>query len=274
MQWSKAKTILIIFFAVINIALSSYIAADRIKGGNINNAVGESTLMLLEENNIMISPDIIAGAMKEKDEKSVYAENVIRDYSGFAKSVIGDDALPSGENEYSSETGKLVFSGDCFSARAHKGKVLYTFDPSLSPKDAATGYLDMLGFHTKKDTGGIIDISPNGNSIVRIKKYIAKKEIYDAGVSVEISKEGVVSVEGSWYNEQRRGAVLGIRSIGGALIDYMNMKKSPLKMTITDISLGYAVLDNDNFHESAILTPVWKITDSSGNYDLLDARDN
>ena len=274
MKWDKAKTILIVFFVVINLVLLIYLIADNMHSAKIEGQVADTVVDLLDENGIRINKNAITDAAKQKKMKTVYVKNIISSYDEFANTVLGEDVIRGEENRYTSKNGSLSFKGDYFVAEASNGGFLQKFQSTSGDENKkAEEYLVSLGAEIKDSQGEYL--KDNSVTKVHFEEIIDGFNVYGAELTVELTNEGVKKVYGCWYNEQEGGdSVMELKSPSGALIEYMNGRKSTSSVTIENISLGYASLETMLYHESVLLTPVWEIAESGGEKTYINAREN
>jgi len=274
LKWDKAKTILIVFFIIINLFLLIYLISDNMHSAKIEAQVADTVMGLLSENGITVDKKTITDAADRKKMKTVYVKNIISSYDEFAKKVLGEDAVPAEGDRYVSENGTLSFSGDYFEARANEGKALRTIDtPGSDAQKGAEELLASIGAVIKGSEGEVLE---SGKAVkVRFEEKIDGFNVYGAELTVELAENVIKGVYGCWYNEQEGGdAVMELKSPSGALIEYMNDRKSPSPVRIENISLGYAALETMLYHESVLLTPVWEIAESGGGETYINAREN
>lgn len=272
MNWSKVKSIMIVFLILVNLSFLSYIIYDEICVNKRNEQMANTTASLLQTRNITVATKMIADCLKNESIESVYVDNVISSYADFSKKILGESLVLVSGNKYQSDIGKIEFSGDFFKAKANDGKHLYEANiSSQNAKNVSKKYLNMLGINTEKT-----QISEeNNNYKLTYTKEINSVPVFLAGITVEMDNLGVVSIYGNWYNiNSQSSSNIDLKSVSGVLVEYMNQQaKSDKNIQVTNISLGYSALDPNTYHESIFLTPVWKISDSSNDF-YIDAREN
>lgn len=270
MNWSRVKTVLIILFLCTDIFLLATYLTSKYASSTISQNVIESTVEVLENNNIKVDPAIIP--QKIPSVMSLDADNVISDYEAFAKMVLGDE-LTKIDFGYESNAGKLTFFGDRFNFVKNSMldaliDVIPVTDEKMA-KDITVSSLQQLGFDLesaeittqKTDSGYTVTLENRANSL----------PIFNSQVLVELSKSGITSVSGIWFNEaDSQGGNIDIKSITAALIDFIPQVASPAE--ITEIEFGYNIFDKASYHKSSTLIPIWKITLNDGTTHLLDAR--
>ncbi|MBR5809516.1 MAG: two-component system regulatory protein YycI [Clostridia bacterium] len=270
MNWSRVKTVLIILFLCTDIFLLATYLTSKYASSTILPEVIESTVEVLKNNNITVDPAAIPS--KIPSVVSPDAQNVISDYESFAKKVLGTEISPI-EFGYESIVGKLTFFGDRFNFKKNTmldaiTDMIPVTDEKMA-EDVTVSDLQRLGFNlenaritTKKtDTGYTVTLENQAKSL----------PIFNSQVTAELSKSGIISVSGIWFNEaESPNGNINIKSITSALIDFIPDVKTPAE--ITEIQLGYNIFDKASYHKSATLIPVWKVTTKDGETYLLDAR--
>ncbi len=272
MNWSKVKSIMIVFLILVNLSLLSYIVYEEISENNRNAHMAEAVTALLSTRNISVDKKLVLESSEKTSAQSVYVDNVIPDYESFSKSVLGENMILENSNKYKSENATISYKGDYFEIKSLKDKVLYEEKINkLNASRIAEKYLNSLGFDTKKSEKNLTQ--EDDNFKVTFSNKIYDLPVFKIGVTLEMNEAGIHSVYGSWYNiNAQNSSLLQLKSISGVLVEYMNKKTGASE--ITNISLGYSMLESGTFHESVLLTPVWKITSKNGDILYIDAREN
>ncbi len=273
MDWNKAKTILIMFFLVINLALIFYITVDNRQAKKSEESVYSTVISLLDEKDIHIDKSLILKSNKGA-LKNIYVKNVISDYESFAKKILGDYLVPLNENEYENDTGIIFFSGDCFSVKSKEGKYIKQAELNKDNiTDIITEYLTDIGFEAAN--AKIISSVSELGFTVYYYPIIDSSEVFKTQLTISATDKGILQISGNWYNlHNKNTAAQNLKPIAGALIEYMNNHSSDGKINISDISLGYMSPDTGSYHEKVLLTPVWRITGDNGETAYVDAREN
>lgn len=271
MNWSRAKTVLIILFLCTDIFLLATYFTSKYSSSVISDDVVESTISVLAKNGIMVETSVIP--KKIPDIPYTEAENVITDYESFAKTFLGDSLWPI-EFGYESKRGKITFYGDRFNFVANTEIYALADIMTIPDEKAAKEYvvtdLGKLGFDlknakisvAKSENGFSVSLNNNANSL----------PVFNSEVQVTISNHIITSISGIWFNEtlSQDGNSSGLKSITSALIDFI--PQAPQNTKITKLELGYNIFDKESYHKSATLIPVWKVTCQDGATYLLDAR--
>lgn len=273
MNWQKAKTILIVYFIIINIALLSYLIYSNSRAERSKMQVAQQVTQLLDNNNISIDKKLLTETNYSSEMKNVYVYNVIKNYESFAEQVLGEECFREKENCFKNDNAYIYFEGDGFEIRANN---LPLSKGEITKKNAlkyAKEYLSTIGIEIKEAKTEISDIS-DGFGVV-FSEYIGGFEIFGTKVTVEMKHDGIYGVYGNWYNHKSRdNSKIGVKDTAGVMIEYMNLKEDMrIPEKISDIRLGYSVFESENFHESVLLTPVWKITNETGKIEYIDARE-
>ncbi len=272
MNWSKVKSIMIAFLILVNLSLLSYIVYEEISDNKRISKMTDTIISLLATQDIKVDEKLVSDSAKKTTANSLYVDNVISDYKTFSNSVIGGEIISVNPDKYKSEYGEITFRGDYFNAVSSEGNVLYK--EKITKSNAlkiSEKYLDELGFDTKKSEKKITE----ENNIIKVSfnKEIDSLPVFKTGVTLQMSESGITSFYGSWYNiSEQNPSIVELKSISGVLVEYMNKKSGASK--ISSIKLGYLVPEFGTFHESVLLTPVWKINDDNDDTVYIDAREN
>lgn len=270
MNWGRVKTVLIILFLCTDIFLLATYLTSKYASSTISPEVIESTIEVLENNNITVDPSIIPN--KIPSVVSPDAQNVISDYETFAKKVLGSEISPI-DYGFEGIVGKLTFFGDRFNFQKNTmldalTDVIPVTDEKMA-KDVTVSSLQQLGFDL--ENAEITTKQTDTGYTVTLENHAKSLPIFNSQVTATLSKSGITSVSGIWFNEtEEQNGNIKIKSITSALIDFIPDVKTPAE--ITEIELGYNIFDKASYHKSATLIPVWKVTTKDGETYLLDAR--
>ncbi len=269
MNWSKVKSIMIVFLILVNLSFLTYIVYEEVRTNKRNEQMAETVTMLLQSRGITVDKKLVAKSASTENADSLYADNFISNYESFAKTALGETATKIDTNKFKSELGTLLFKGDCFEIKALDKKNLYISKiTKVNAQGVAKEYLTKLGIDTKNAKKEIVE----ENSLFKVKFYenINELPVFNSGIEIIMNSTGIVWVSGNWYNvNSKNSSISELKNVSGILVDYMNSGK---KSEITNIELGYSIHDTNTYHESVFLTPVWKITDASG-VTYIDARE-
>lgn len=266
MNWSGAKSILIVFFLIINIIFFVILAETDHSIYNVDPEIMKSTVELLNKSQITVNEDIIP----KKNPKIKYAEgyNVITDKLLFAKNMLGENALEK-DGMYISDIGELSISGDSFNA-VYYNKDYFNISGYSGINKKVRRIFEILEFN---DIGEIISDKDGEKYNIEVKNIVDGKYFFDSVLKIVMTEDRVESISGEWFSADC-GIMSGsedIKSVTGALVDFMRENKGEA-MEITGIDIGYYKGGSEVYHRSAVLIPVWRITLSDGNLQYIDAR--
>lgn len=265
MNWSRAKTILIILFLCTAVFQASVLYSSNKKISNISPEILESSIKILAENDVYIDSKTIPA--KNYTLPYIETENAVSDYQEFAKLILGEDISKTSDAEFVSELGTVSFSGNSF--------IIDTKVPSYANTKnerqvqiTAKEILKELGINTKNAT---IEPKKSGSSYEFIYKNMPEDvPIINSGLTLTIS-DSSLKISGNWFNITEKSSSVKLRSITAVLIDIIKEDiQKPTK--ITDVCLGYIIPESDMFQKSASLVPVWQITFEDGKSLRIDAR--
>ncbi|MBO5060956.1 MAG: two-component system regulatory protein YycI [Clostridia bacterium] len=266
MNWNRAKTILIFLFLFTDLFLLANMLSTY-KSATISTEIIKSTAEILNANNIKI--DVSAIPNKSLPAPYAEAENVISDYDSFSVAFLGDNAAKTGDYSYESKTGAISFSGDSFNYKAAAFSISSDADEK-NAQETAIRFLKDKGFDlssAKIETSKI-----SSGFLITFENYANSLPVFNSHVSVEISGNSVSAAYGIWFNAlDTRGQDNELKSVTSALIDFIP-EAGGEAIEISGLELGYTVPESTSYHKSAVLVPVWRISEASGRQHFPDAR--
>lgn len=272
MSWNRIKTILIVLFLFTDIFLASSILTSEKKKTELSPDVIDATVQILKGKNIILDKSVIPG--KTASAHVLQADNAVTDYTSFAKLILGEDCSKKDGDTYASDKGEISFSGDSFSFNAiSDSKPSETLTQKSAQKNAFS-FLKELGFNMS--TSKALSVSEKeGIWHIKIRDFAEKRPVFSSEINVSVSDSGILSLSGSWFNQKEiREQDSSLKSITGILIDFAEEYAGGKLYKITGLELGYSVFDNENYHKSASLIPVEKITVNKNAEYFMDARTN
>ncbi len=269
MNWSRVKSILIIFLLITNSALFGVLLESDSNLYSIDPDTLKSAVNILQNARISISEDILP----KKNPKMSYIEayNIIEDNDIFAAAMIGADAEYI-DGKYISAAGEVTIQGDMFSVN-YTDKNFFDTAEYSDIKKKTRHILDKTGFG---DIGGYdIEVNNTGSIYeVIIKNKPDSKYFFDSWIKIVMTDEYVNSINGVWFvcGRNIHRDRIETKSVTGVLIDFMNRYKDNAPMEITGLSAGYYKGEPDEYHKSFVLVPVWRIETSNGGEYYMDTR--
>lgn len=266
MNWSGAKSILIIFFLIINIIFLGILADTNRSIYNVDPRIMESTIDILKRSDITVDRSVIP----DKNYKMKHAEaiNVITDNMLFAEKMLGENVSES-DGAYISDAGRLTITGDSFSTDYNDTEDFFNISGYSNVKKQFRHVIRQLGF---SNTGNYDIEEQDGKYTAIINNVIDGKRFFDSSLCIVISENRVRHISGSWFSAETSYINSGeVKSITTALIDFMHQYQGE-PAEIKDISIGYYKGEPDIYHKAAALIPVWNIVTADGKSAYIDAR--
>ena len=269
MNWSKAKTILIIFLLCTSFILSYMLIGSKEKSMTINPQTVEHTINLLEKRGVKLSGDLIS---KRISNELIYnVENVISDYASFAETVF-PSCIPSENDFYTAHDGigTINFFADRFNIKFPNG---YPTSHKLkSPSDKARAYLLAIGIDVG-DAHVSVENDAEGIFTVSFTNKLGKFQFFDCNIKAVLKGENIINVSGTWFNQlDISPAQSGLKPLTSLLIDYSAHTKSFTNIEITDINFGYSINEFGVYHKQSTVSPIYQIVTSDGKLFYIDAR--
>ena len=269
MNWGRIKTILIILFLFTDIFLAFSIFTSRQKETEISPEVLSATAKILEEHGILIDKSAIPS--KISHASVLQADNVISDYSEFAHLLLGDGFSEEDKNTFIAKDMHLSFHGDKFRFENLSAPDISENFTLNEAQKSAFSYLKGLGFDVSSAKVVSSD-SYGGLFRIKIRDYAENMPIYSSETDISISKNGVHSLLGSWFNRRvNNNSDNKLKSPASILVDFASTYEGA-DSQIKSTELGYSVLDSATYHKSASLIPVTKIQLGSGTEYFIDSR--
>ena len=237
MDWTKAKSILIMALIVTNIVLIfTYVFKDDIFVSN-DKTVLSDTVGLLERKNIFIETKI---PQKHSRMPVLTVEYDTINQNLLEEQLLDQKPLPRGE-----WTDKKIVQ-------------------------MVTALIDKCGLLTENVKFESIE-NKNDEAIVTYKNYINEIAIEDSYIICTIKDGKVENIQRYWLNPVQSGktkkAKKEIISAAAALIKFMSKNNQDEKIFVEDISLVYW-LDSSSFNTESPVSdtalPAWKITYNHG----------
>lgn len=259
MNWSKAKTVLIFFFVIINIFLFYTILGRSLNNYYISKETVNNTVEILKNSGITVDKDIIPRRIQSVSQFE--ADNIIVSYEEFAKKMLGDNCIKISESEYKGDTGSISYFGDKFIF-----KTQYSGDTSKSESNLIA-ILNSYGITLNDYT--YIDGS--------FVKNIDGKKVYDCELNFDFTSENELMIYGVWFQKKTEPVTTDaeLKSAAAVLVDFLSSPDRPEgELTIEGVELGYMIYETENFHKSIVPISAWQVSLSSGEKVYLDARSN
>lgn len=257
MNWNKAKTILIIFFLLVNTFLFFNLITENSNENYVKDETVADTIKVLENNGISIESKLIS--RKNHSVDTFETDNIIKDYDEFAKKILGEDCEKISDNIYSGKQGSVEYFGDKFVITVSPEKNI------ILNEESCVSLLNTLGIFVKdyeyKD--GIF------------KKKVNNLEVFSSEIIFEKSSDGIVKISGIWFENNSEGSYshTKLKPITSVLVDFISAEGRPDgNVEISDLNLGYMVYETKVYHKSIVPIPVWELELSDKKVIYMDAR--
>ncbi len=274
MNWSKAKTILIVVFLFTDIFLATTIYKSNRKASYIPADIIDSTISILKDNNITINRELISSEIEMLS--TIQGDNVVTSYEEFAEKILGNGFILLDETTFKSDSGKLYFNGDSFRFES-TGKL--SGNNSLSPMECEKKIKSTLqgyGFVFTNVSTKVSEKPENGYTII-FQDYYNSSPIYASNVIVMADDSGnITQLSGTWYNikDDFQTDDNELKSVTSILIDFISEYGINAPCEIVGLDLGFNVFESEIYHKSASLIPVQKITLKGGKEYYIDSRNS
>lgn len=271
MDWYRAKSIMIVFLICTNLFLGGYLVLDSRRTDSIDNDVRNAILLLLDEKGISIDAGLLAenGGTPEYAE----AENIIGDYEEFAAQLLGSGYTAGADSTYIGRDGASVtFDGDNFTyygkAAAPEGGLDDAYALNTAEEFMAAAGIDAPDGLTAADTA-------DGRKSVTAVSTADGLDIFNSQLSVTVGSDGSICAAGRWYTEttaengsEGRLSTVDIYTALARFTSDFDVENTE----IVSARQGYTVADDNVYHETAVLTPVWCIELADGRSCYIDSR--
>lgn len=268
MYWYRAKTILIIFFICMNVFLLVNLMYTTNKSNIVTPEIISSTVDILSRNGIKISPEIIPA--KTSSLKTAEMTNAITDKDVFAQYMCGDDIRSVSEDSFEGKNGNLSMHGDKFIFVPSSQWSFKAYSETIETEFLTNAGVDFSDSIKEEITSG-------DKKIIRYINTINGYKIFDSYIKITVnsSSNDVETIEGVWFNKTGRlGSTIALKSVTGVLIDFiLTPGRTQGDTSVTSLELGYTSSDDDIYHQSTVLLPVWNITLNDGTSYCIDTRE-
>lgn len=275
MDWSKAKSWLIVLFAALNIFLIVMLVSAMKHSSTIDKSIVLNTAEIMNNNNIKVS----AAQIPDKIPKlnSVEVANAVGVKEEFAELIFKDTPIRKSANRYESGSKSIVFEQSKFK---YENAEPSDFEYEITQKNAvsaATVFLNMAKIGTN---GANYELTQtNGVFTVKFSQKLDKYPLFDSYVVVTLSNKGVLSAEGIWFfaasdQDNVKSAASRVKPSTGAAIDFISNEERIKNGSdeIEEITIGYAIGETDEFRSSATAVPVWQFKTTDGHIYYFDAH--
>lgn len=279
MDWSKAKTILIISFILVNIILVyNLILGERDIDLTVDKVFAEDVIDLLENKNIKLNTEIpqelgqLSPLLVQYEELNM--GDINREYFGNKADMInkgeGLSLLEYGDEKVTIVNGKLLIY------ESQKRQEEYNIEDIDEAAKLALEFLNNRGYNTsdlKLSQSNVAD----GIYSLEFSKVYNDRYLESAFTNVMIDNTGVKKLERLWLNvREESNTKVSISNAHKAILGLLNMNRAYNK-TIEDISLSYyfdpeihEYIENPEMAKQGRAIPAWRVQFEGGYTVFLD----
>ena len=261
MDWSRAKTILIVFLFAVNIFLFGTYMKKESDDRDDRLEQRREVVAVLARQGIFVSEESVP---YEKVEISHASVRLPEDKGALASAVLGEvqETVYAENTVYSAENGNMMFSGESFSI------VCETGEDVRSVEDAKAFAEDIADKLCLSHSGGEISTEiVAGGYKVRIPQILGGVRIFGADVEFNISGSGNVLANGRFIGQGKL-----IRSDGDTmevpalLLEFADEIKESGKEKVEITGLDYGYMPRTPAGGRVYLVPTLEISTPSGGY--------
>ena len=258
MDWSRAKTILIVFLFAVNAFLFGTYMMKENEAKEDALALQGEVVSVLREQGITVSPENIPSEQVKIRHATVkVSENIAADLLDEAQ-----EAIEENRTVYSSPSGNVMLSSDSFSIVYETGKTVKTSEEAklLAKEIAGKMNISHMG-------GEILATSSQGGYNVIIPQVFGGVRIFGADVELNISKEGSILGNGRFIGSGRLTRAEGkTMTVASLLLEFADeiKKEKDEKINISNILCGYTAKNPAG--GSVYLVPTLKISTDAGKF--------
>jgi hypothetical protein len=197
MDWSRAKTILIAVFLILNIGLFVSIAVTRLGDSSTADAV-ESTIRILQQKNVVLRCEIPTG--NSKAYSLDYESNVL-DRSKIAQKLLGDgyfkaEKAEGGERQIKGDKTLLFRNNDTFIYTSPGGDGgLEGISDRKSVESYLRSFIGDMGIGMSSFVLDLFEEKEDGSVRVLFTEEYKGFLVFDNYVDVLLDKNGIISLD-------------------------------------------------------------------------------
>lgn len=266
MNFGRAKTILIILFAIVNLFLIGYIFVTSNDITTPNSKTIEDTVKILSERNVVLDKSV--KITKSDNINYLNLKGITADEKVLASKLLGEFIVKDGK--YFGESGDLEITNGEFLWNV---KDNHTFK-EFNKKNVVNYSTKFLKKH-EIDTSVLRENSAeliNGNYKIIYHHYFFDKELFNVSTEVYVSGGGVYQVRGRIFTlDSLSGSEKFTNNPINVLLNYSANKSKDEKAEIIAVNAGYYTESNPKEYKSLSAQPCFEIVFKSGESLYFDA---
>lgn len=277
MNWSKCKTIFIVFFCIIDVILLSVILYINLKDSYVSPKEIEAVSQYVASQDITIETNIPHWM---PSMKNIELNNILRNDSPFLTQFFqkGSQNIVTENKTYQKDTKTLTLKNNAFT---------YVDTQAFTPKKItsknvialAKKKLKSMGFVLKDTMTSSLTVSQSTVTTYQfsLHKQLFHKSLEQAQLEVKVTAGGKLTVKGMWFNPSSHEKYRSIvpRSILDVLVSFcQDMRAQNQKnISITSMELCYNIDSTETYHRTLTASGCWKITTKDGKSYYYDIRE-
>ena len=266
MEWSKAKSILIVLLAVVDIFLFGMYVFRTEKAKNEELTLRNEVCRVLRKQGISVDEEMIP---KDSMEILPATIGVFGDCREIATKLLGkvSESFEAEYTTYSGEKGTFMFAKDSFSLVYESGKQILSEEKA---KELAAEIAAALPIKTSEK--GPECTKKDGSFVIKFSQIFSGMELFDCDVEIKISESGSVIAHGNYLCEGEISTYSDdVRPPSAIMLAFADAVKGQnlSDVTVEDISIGYTAKASDR--ERLSLAPTLGIRTNCGMF-LVDMQ--
>ena len=275
MNWSQAKTWLILLFAGVNIFLLCNIISIDMEASTVPAKTLEQTAAILANNGITIDIKHVPAHIDSLDAIEV-TNNIVQPQS-IAELLLGSDYQTTNDSVYRKDTKRLNFLGDVIKYTDEKPSGQIYNLTADNAAEHAKQILSGLGFAT---SNAVVSSVEKTDEIYTIRMYqsVSGYPLFDSTFVIRLSADGIAYFEGSWFSVVSEASIFSnadkVKPATNALLEFVSdpVRISRGSSEITEIRLGFTTGEKNSYHKNVTALPTWRITAAGGDMYFYDAK--
>lgn len=276
MNWDRAKSILIVFFLLINVCLFGILIHARYKDSTLPESVIRSTTELLNQNGIAVKSEIIPKSRFKNQNYNLTTlqfgeeENIEKWLGAGYRSIEKDSSAYC--FVYQNENRHLAINKTNLEFYIDKNTLLFSQQEEKNMEDLFSSKLKKFGFYEKEYYFRSIWFE-NGLYHCIISPVAEKTKVTGIELKVSMDKEEIIRVSGNWfrYSGRETFADEGLLDITAVMANLIYLENRPIAK-LTEIScIAYV---SKEYLDNKIVTavPVYSFSFADGQVFYYDAR--
>lgn len=266
MNFGRAKTILIVLFAIVNMFLAGYIFVTSNDILTPDSKTISNAVNILNKRNVFLKNNVKLSASENINYLNL--KGITSDEKILASKLLGPFTIKN--SKYISDSGDLKITNGEFLLNIKDNHTFKEFSEKAVSKYA----VKFLKEHEMdvSDLKVFDVVNENGNYKVTLRHYFFDKPLFNVKTDVYISGGGVYRIEGSIFtldslSESKKYTNNPIN----VLLSYSAERQSNEKIEIAQINAGYYTENKPNDFKSISALPCYEIVLTDGSRLYFDA---